>query len=123
MVLIDDFDTAGGVALSHYLKRWSDRYGLSGEVKGSTINLNYEWLVITSNHTISDLFGPDREEDGKSAVAKRTLVAALERRFTHYKAHSRASMDALSRKVLDNIRVSNYPQKAIESPAEVPLGV
>jgi hypothetical protein len=84
---------------------------LSGEVKGSTINLNYEWLVITSNHTIADMFGPDGKEDGQSAAAKRTLVAALERRFTHYKAHSRPSMDAISRKVLNHLGTSNYPRR------------
>jgi hypothetical protein len=122
VVLIDDFDTAGGITLSHYLKRWSDRYGLSGEVKGSTINLNYEWLVITSNHTIADMFGPDGKEDGQSTAAKRTLVAALERRFTHYKAHSRPSMDAISRKVLNHLGTSNYPPKGAEGTAEVPMG-
>lgn len=111
VVLIDDFDFAGGVVLSHYLKRWSDRYGVTGEVKGSTINLNFEWLVITSNYTIADLFGPDGRENEKAAADKRTLVEALERRFTCYRASSRAGMDAIAGQVLDHIRSSNYKQE------------
>lgn len=42
--------------LGHYLKIWTDRYRCSGEVKGSTVNLEHEILIVTSNHSIDDLF-------------------------------------------------------------------
>lgn len=51
IVIIEDMDTHGD-KLSHLLKLWSDRYAISGEVKGGTIPLHYRKLVITSNYSI-----------------------------------------------------------------------
>lgn len=46
--MLDDFDKLG-TGLSHYLKIWGDPYGkIDGEVKGSTVPLNYEEFYITS---------------------------------------------------------------------------
>lgn len=68
-VLIDDFDKQGS-CLSHYIKIWGDVYKTTGEVKGGTVNLNYNKLIITSNYHPSEIF----EEDA-------VLLAAVERRF------------------------------------------
>lgn len=68
-ILIDDFDRQG-VCLSHHLKIWSDRYSCSGETKGGTVNLQHRTFIITSNYSISELFGDDP-----------VLCAALRRRF------------------------------------------
>ncbi len=68
-VLIDDFDKQGS-CLSHYIKIWSDVYQTTGEVKGGTVNLNYNKLIITSNYHPSEIF----EEDN-------ILLAAITRRF------------------------------------------
>lgn len=57
-VLIDDFDRQGE-CLSHYLKIWSDVYKATGEVKGGTVNLNYNKIIITSNYSIDEIFCND----------------------------------------------------------------
>jgi len=68
-VLLDDFDTCHR-ALGHYLKRWTDKYPFSGEIKNLVVQVRPKWVVVTSNYTIQDIFGDDA-----------TLCAALERRF------------------------------------------
>lgn len=68
-VLLDDFDK-GGVCLGHYLKIWADKWACTGEIKGSTIPLNFKRIYITSNYSIEELFGEDPE-----------MVAAIRRRF------------------------------------------
>lgn len=52
-MLIDDMDST---CLGHYLKNWSDHYPFSGEVKGATIPLLHEKLIVTSNYRIEELF-------------------------------------------------------------------
>lgn len=52
-VILDDLGTDH---LSEYLKRWADRYKVSGEVKGGGIALSYDVFVITSNFHPSELF-------------------------------------------------------------------
>jgi len=68
-VLLDDFDKHGA-CLAHHLKIWADRYSTYGEVKGSTIPLQIEKFIITSNYEPKQLF-----EDAE-------MLAAIERRFT-----------------------------------------
>ena len=54
VVIIDDLDTG---TLNHYLKIWGDKWATTGEVKGATINLSYEHLIITSNYSIEQIVG------------------------------------------------------------------
>lgn len=68
-VLIDDFDRQGE-CLSHYIKIWSDVYQTTGEVKGGTVNLNYNKIIITSNYSIDEIFCNDS-----------VLCEAIKRRF------------------------------------------
>jgi len=68
VVILDDFDK-GGICLGHHLKIWSDRYKCTGEVKGSTVPLQFDKFIITSNYSIDGLF-----EDPE-------MRAALKRRF------------------------------------------
>lgn len=58
-------------ALAHYLKLWSDKYAVTGEIKGGTTKLSHKWFVVTCNETITELF------------ADKPLVMreAIERRF------------------------------------------
>ena len=65
-VIIDDMDTD---CLGHYLKIWADKYACSGEIKGGTLPLNYDTLIVTSNYSIEALF---KEE---------MMAAAIRRRF------------------------------------------
>lgn len=55
-ILLDDLDTD---VLSHYLKRWMDRYPVKGEVKGGTIQLRHYKFIVTSNYSIETLFHSD----------------------------------------------------------------
>lgn len=68
-VIIDDLDSD---CLAHYLKIWADKYACSGEVKGGTVPLQHETLIVTSNKSISALFGKD--PDMEAAIARRFKV-------------------------------------------------
>lgn len=65
-VLIDDYDTN---TLGHYLKIWADKYAFMAEMKGSSVQIRPDRIIITSNYTIEQLF-PDP-----------ILAAAINRRF------------------------------------------
>lgn len=65
-VIIDDLDTD---CLAHYLKIWADKYACTGEVKGGTVPLQHETLIVTSNYEIEQLF--------KDPI----MAAAIRRRF------------------------------------------
>lgn len=69
VVLMDDFDKQGQ-CLGHHLKIWSDRYACTGETKGGTVCLSHKLFIVTSNYSISDLFGEDD-----------VLCQAIRRRF------------------------------------------
>jgi len=73
-IIIDDFDK-GGVCLGHYLKIWADKYAATGEIKGATVKLQHEKLIITSNYSIEDLWGDEPN-----------MLDAIRRRFhvTHF---------------------------------------
>jgi len=68
VIILDDLDTT---VLGHHLKRWSDKWPVSGETKGGTVQLRHKLFVITSNYPIEH-FAPDDEH----------LREALSRRFT-----------------------------------------
>ena len=62
VIVIEDLDRYTVHKLGHNLKLWSDRYGVSAEVKGATIPLMHEMLVVTSNYTIEEAFAADTEK-------------------------------------------------------------
>lgn len=68
---MDDVDMKDGEWLVGFLKRWSDRYPCLLEKKGSTTTKRYKNFIITSNHSLDDVF----------KNAKKTDVDALKRRF------------------------------------------
>lgn len=101
IVLIEDLD---GSSLSHYIKIWADSYEFDGETKGGSVTLTYNLLLITSNYTIYELFGPGVDfEDEKDMKLnpkqeqendmKRTLVEAIERRFTIINANNFVTLE------------------------------
>lgn len=67
-VLLDDFDKVHKV-LGHFIKRWTDRYSFTAEIKGGTISIRPPRVVITSNYSPEEIFGEDM-----------TLVEAIRRR-------------------------------------------
>jgi len=68
-VILDDLDK-GGICLGHHLKIWSDRYACTGEVKGASVPLQHTKFIVTSNYSIEQLWGDDKE-----------MCAAIRRRF------------------------------------------
>ena len=52
-IILDDLDQD---VLGHHLKRWMDVHPCNGECKGSTIPLQHDWFVVTSNQSIEELF-------------------------------------------------------------------
>lgn len=56
MVLLDDLGKEGEM-LGSYIKRWTDRYPFNAEVKGSSIVIRPELIVITSNFWPHDIWG------------------------------------------------------------------
>lgn len=69
--------------MSHNLKLWSDAYTLTDEAKGTTIPLNFSKLIVTSNYTIDEMFGPDPEKiyTTRERMKLDKLVIALKERF------------------------------------------
>lgn len=61
VIIIEDLDKYTCHGLAHFLKLWGDRYPVTAEVKGSTVPLMHEILIVTSNYTIAELYAPDEE--------------------------------------------------------------
>lgn len=55
-VLLDDLDTH---VLGHYIKKWTDKFPIKGEVKRGTIPLMFDKFFITSNYTPEELWKDD----------------------------------------------------------------
>ncbi len=67
-VIIEDMDP-GHSKLAHHLKLWTDKWSFTAEVKGGTRSLRPKKVIITSQHSIHEVFKDDDQ-----------AIAALERR-------------------------------------------
>lgn len=76
LVIIEDFPRDKGDWLINIMKIWCDRYGFPAEIKGGSLWVDPgKWiLVVTSNHSIDDVFQNSTIEDRN----------AIKRRFTEY---------------------------------------
>ncbi len=70
-VLLDDVDPSQGQWIGPFMKRWTDHYAFPAEQKGTTVQIRPEEVVVTSQHTIAEVF----------ADSDQKLIDALERRF------------------------------------------
>lgn len=68
-VIVEDLDI-DHAKLGHHLKIWSDRYGFIMETKGGAVTGNYDWIIVTSQFTIEQIW-PERPD----------IITALIRRF------------------------------------------
>jgi len=72
-VILDDLGTDH---LSEYLKRWADRYKVSGENKGGGIGLTYDTFVVTSNFHPNELFA-ELPPLTRQAIERRFVVVEI----------------------------------------------
>lgn len=63
-VVIEDMDPNHS-KLAYHLKLWTDKWSFTAEVKGGTRSLRPKAVIITSQHTIEEVF----KEEGPEAVA------------------------------------------------------
>lgn len=73
VVVLDDLDCE---ALCHYLKIWADKWACSGEMKGATVPLHHDYLIVTSNYTLTHIVAMKKGDEFDHA-----LLEALVRRF------------------------------------------
>jgi hypothetical protein len=74
VIVLDDFDEQGKF-LGHNLKRWLDRYPVTGEIKGGTVNLVHDLFIITSNYTIEQIW--PYEDTLCQAIARRCEIIEM----------------------------------------------
>lgn len=82
-VILDDLDKE--FCSWHGLKLWTDRYAITGEVKGGKVSLAYDWFIVTSNYTIEELLKKKKRKfDDDDEEGDEQLLGALKRRFKEY---------------------------------------
>ena len=55
-VLIDDLDKSSGPWIGQFLKLWGDHYPFPAEIKGSSILIRPDQVIVTSNWPMEDVF-------------------------------------------------------------------
>lgn len=73
VIVVEDLDKYTAYQLAHNIKLWADRYPCTAEVKGATIPLKHQLLIVTSNYTIEEAF----EADGEKATTMQTTKASV----------------------------------------------
>lgn len=70
-VLIDDVDPDSMKYLTHHMKQWADRYPFRAEVKGGTVLIRPQRIIVTSNYSINECFPNEQDQ---LAIKRRFLV-------------------------------------------------
>lgn len=82
VILVEDLDYITAHNHAHNLKHWADRYASKGQIKGSMTWLRHDVLIVTSQSTIEELYGPDDEKHTKKQrKARMNLYEAIQDRF------------------------------------------
>lgn len=106
VVVIEDLDTEH---LAHLLKIWADKWACTGEVKGGTVPLRHEVLVVTSNYSITELLTRNLREGQPSDVM---LIEALGRRFKAIHLESREGQAEARKAITDKISPSTVSTRS-----------
>lgn len=82
MIHIEDLDHIGGRSLGHHIKLWADKYAVQANVKGASLWLRHEILIVSSNYSIEEIFGQDEDRQTKMQQQKDTTLShAIKSRF------------------------------------------
>lgn len=82
VIVIEDLDKYTAHKYAHHLKLWADQYKTTAEVKGGTIPLMHEVLIVTSNYTIEEAFGADdQKHTDKQREKCEVTIEAIKDRF------------------------------------------
>lgn len=71
-VILDDIDPTHRPFLMRNTKIWTDRYSFIGEIKGGGMHIRPKQIIITSNHSPTDVFGDG--VDGQAIVRRLQVI-------------------------------------------------
>ena len=60
--------------LAYHLKKWADRYACTLETKGGAVAANYQWLIVTSQYQIEDIFKDPATVEALNLLFKASTV-------------------------------------------------
>lgn len=72
-LLLEDLDTTHKY-MGYYLKIWGDNYPFTAEMKGSSMEIRPEAVIVTSNYSIDEIFG-------ESPMIAAAIKARFEEKF------------------------------------------
>ena len=64
IIIWDDLDLIHPSMFTYYFKIWTDRYGVRGEIKGSSIPLNHKYFIFTSQYSFEEMFTDLKTREG-----------------------------------------------------------
>ena len=80
VIIIDDLDETFAIGgLTNRLKIWADKYGCTGEVKGSMIPLHHQLLIVTSNMTPYEIWPDAKQRPHLNAILSRFTVKKFDK--------------------------------------------
>lgn len=71
VVLIEEINPNISEEMKNLLKIWANNYTSIGEIKGGNVSLKFEWLFITSNYRLNEIFYGD--EKNYNAIKRRYI--------------------------------------------------
>ena len=117
-VIMDDLDKNHHV-LCYHIKIWADRYAFMAETKGGAIAIRPDPIVVTSNYSIEDVFGPD--EAAVLAIKRRFKVIHMDRPFSALTDRAQTHADSSStraRLITPEPSISSTTESQLPNPTE-----
>jgi len=73
-VLLDDLHPDHCKGLTSYLKVWSDRYVFTAEIKGASVKIRPERIIVTTQYSLAELFVHQEDRD---AIKRRFKIIEI----------------------------------------------